>query len=131
MSTWLSFYLFGNVSHRKKVQKRISDPQIIYEEAFCDNITSRIHFALTKQLQLRRWRNRKAASACYYLQFPGENWNHGRVEKSGGLKHFTYWYRISFLGSREIIKAFSAEKWFFFDISICILAFLQSVNLNQ
>ena len=101
MSTWLSFYLFGNVSHRKKVQRWISDPQIIYDEALCDNIISRSHFALTKQLQLRRWRNRKAASVWYYLQFPWKNWNHGRVEKPGGLKHFTYWYLISFLGARE------------------------------
>ena len=82
-------------------QRRISDPQIIYDGALCDNIISGSHYALTKQLQLRWWRNRKAASVCYYLQFPWENWKHGRGEKPGGLKHFTYWYLVSFLGARE------------------------------
>ena len=102
MSTWLNFNLFGYVSHRKKTNQRgILDLQIIYDEALCDNIISGSHFALTKQLQLRWWRNRKAASVCCYLQFPWKNWNHGRGEKPGGLKHFTCWYLISFLRARE------------------------------
>ena len=99
--TWLKFDVFGNVSHRKKNHRRISDPQIIYDEALCDNIISGSHFALTKQLQLRWWRNRKAASVCYYLQFPWENWKHGRREKPGGLKYFPYWYLFSFISARE------------------------------
>ena len=103
MSTWLNFNLFDNVSHgkRKKKQRRISDPEIIYDGAPCDSIISRRHFALTKQLQLRWWRNRKAASVCCYLQFPLKNWNYGRGEKPGGPKHFTCWYFISFLRARE------------------------------
>ena len=56
MSTSLSFNLFGNVSHRKQTnQRKISDPQIIYDGALCDNGS---HFLLTKQLHLRWWRNR-------------------------------------------------------------------------
>ena len=98
MPTRLNFNLF----HRKKTnQRRILDPQIIYDGALCDNIISGSHFALAKQLQRRWWRNRKAASVCYYLQFPWENWKHGRGEKPGGLKHFTYWYLFSFLSARE------------------------------
>ena len=113
-----------NLSHRKKTsQRRISDPQIIYDGALCDIIISGSHFALTKQLQLRWWRNRKAASVCYYLQFPWENWKHGRGEKPGGLKHFTNWYLFSLPSAREN----NLLKRFFFDISICILAFLKSI----
>ena len=98
MPTRLNFNLF----HRKKTnQRRILDPQIIYDGALCDNVISGSHFGLAKQLQRRWWRNRKAASVCYYLQFPWENWKHGRGEKPGGLKHFTYWYLFSFLSARE------------------------------
>ena len=89
------------LTEKKTNHRRISDPQIIYDGALCDNIISGSHFALTKQLQLRWWRNRKAASVCYYLQFPWENWRHRRKEKPGGLKHFTYWYLIFFHCARE------------------------------
>ena len=102
MSTWLNFNFFGNVSHRKKItQQNISDPQIIYDGALCDNMTPGSHFALTKQVKLTWWRNRKASSVCSYLQFPWENWKHGRGEKPGGFELFTYWYLISFLCLRK------------------------------
>ena len=63
MSTSLNFNLFGEVLDRKQTnQRRISDPQIMYDGALCDNIMLEIHFVLTKQLQLRCWRNRRTAS---------------------------------------------------------------------
>ena len=120
MSTWLNFNLFGNVPRRKKTQ-------INYDRALCDNIISGSHFALIMQLQFNWWRNRKAASVCFCLQFPWENWKPGRGEKLQGLKHFTCWYLISFLGAWENNLLLSLlRKPFFFDISICILAFPQS-----
>ena len=89
------------LTEKKKHHRQISDLQIIYDGALCDNVISRSHYALAKQLQ-RRWRrNRKAASVCYSLQFPWENWKHGRGKLVGGLQHITYWYLISFLGARE------------------------------
>ena len=91
-------FLVMFLTEKKTNQRRISDLQIIYDGALCDNI-SRSHFALTKELQHRRWRNRKTTSVCYYLQFP--NWKHDRGEKPRGLKHFTYWYLVSLLGARE------------------------------
>ena len=97
MSTWLNFNIFGNVYHRKKTQVNLGPT----DGALCDNIISGSHFALTKQLQLRWWRNRKAASLCYYLKFSWENWKHGRGEKPGGLKHLTNWHLIYFLSARE------------------------------
>ena len=95
------------LTEKKTNQRWISDQQIIYDGVLCDNIISGSHFALTKQIQLRWRRNSKAASLCYYLQFPWENWKHGRKEKPGGLKHSTYWYLISFLGARENNLLFS------------------------
>ena len=64
MFTSLSFNLFGNVLHRKQTNlRRISGSQIIYDGALCDNES---YFVLTKQLQLRWWRNRRAASVCIF-----------------------------------------------------------------
>ena len=41
MSTLLDLNLFVNALHRKhRNQRQISDPQIIYDEALCDNIMS-------------------------------------------------------------------------------------------
>ena len=107
MSTSLNFDLFGNVLHRKqKSQRRISDSQIIYNGALCDSIMSGTNFVLTKQLQRRRWMNRRAASVCYDFQFPWWNWKHGGEWRPRGLKHFTYWYLLSFLGTMNIIYCF-------------------------
>ena len=86
MSTSLNFNLFGNVLHRKqKSQRRISDPQIIYDGALCDNIMSGSHFVLTKELQLRWCVNRRSPSVCYYFQFPWWNWKHGGGQRRRGL----------------------------------------------
>ena len=52
---------------QKTNQRWIVDPKIIYDGALC---VSGSHFVLTKQLQLKLWKNRRAASACYYIQFP-------------------------------------------------------------
>ena len=125
LTLWKFRLVKFNLSHRKKTNQRwILDPQLIYDGALCDNTTSGSHFALTKQLQFRWWRNRKVDSVCYYLQFPSENRKHGREGKPEGIKHFTYTYLFPFLG--KIIYYFLCWKtvllW-----SICILAFLQSV----
>ena len=104
-SFWKCFLQRKNTHHRQ-----ISDPQIIYDGALCGNVISGSHFPLAKQLQLRWRRNRKAASVCYHLQFPWENWKHGRGEKSRGLQHITYWYLISFLGARENSSLLSLLK---------------------
>ena len=98
MSTWLNF----NLSHRKKNKPEADlgpTDHLRWSSLWQYNIRKSFH--ITMQLQLRWWRNRKAASGCYQLQFPWENWKHGRGEKLGGLKHFTYWYLISFLDARE------------------------------
>ena len=95
-SFWKCFLQRKNTCHRQ-----ISDPKIIYDGALCGNVISGSHFPLAKELQLRWRRNRKAASVCYHLQFPWENWKHGRGENPGGLQHITYWYLIYFLGERE------------------------------
>ena len=53
MSTSLNFNLFGNVLHRKQTnQRRISDPQIKYDGALCDSITSASHYVLTNSSNL-------------------------------------------------------------------------------
>ena len=82
---WILTFLVMFCIQNKKKQRRISDPQIIYDGALCGNIMSGSHFVLTKQLQLRWWMNRRAVSICYY---------------------FTYWYLLSFLGARNIIYCF-------------------------
>ena len=82
---WILIFLVMFLTEKKKKTHRwISDPQIIYNEALCDNIILGSHFALTRQFQLRWWRNGKAASVCYYLQFPWENWKRGRGENPEG-----------------------------------------------
>ena len=56
------------LTEKKTNHRRISDPQIIYDGALCDNIISGSHFALTLAAPMMK-KNRKAASLCYYLQF--------------------------------------------------------------
>ena len=96
MSTCLNF----NLSLRKKKQTRghRATDHLQWSSLWQYNIGS--NFALTKQLQLRWWRNRKAASVCYYLQFPWKKWKHERGEKPVRFKHFTL-IPFFFLSARE------------------------------
>ena len=104
-------------------QRRISDSQIIYDGALCDNGS---HFVLTKQLQLRWWRNRRAASVCIFsfhdkigIMEEDKDQENSSISYTGTFLVFSV-RGISFFAS-------STEKHLFFDRSICILAFLQSV----
>ena len=125
MSTSLSFNLFGNVLHRKQTnQRRISDPQIIYDGALYDNGS---HFVLTKQLQLRWWRNRILPLYAVIFSFHDKIGCMGEetdLEESS-ISHTGTFFLFSLQGISFIVS--SSEKWLFFDRSICVLALLQSV----
>ena len=118
MTTWLNFNLFGNVSHTKQTnQSRILDPKIIYYVALCDNKMSWYHFLLTKQPQLRWWRNsryclsRMLISSVSMIKL--KKWGKRKSRRTlhtgtlhTGYQHFTYWYLLSFLGARNVIYCF-------------------------
>ena len=100
---FINFNLHGNALHGKQTnQRRIADPHIIYDEALCGNIMSGSHYIPWKQHQYKWCRNRRPASVFCYLQFPWQNWKHCGRQRHRWLRHFSYWYLLSFFGARNI-----------------------------
>ena len=111
----------------KKKQRQISDRQVNYDRALCDTIMSGSHLILAKQLQLRWYRNRELP---LYITIFCSHDKIGSMEEEKDLEYTSISHTGTFFlflvrGMQFI--ASSAEKQLLFDISICILAFLQLV----
>ena len=121
MLTSLSFNIFGNILHRKQRK---------YKGGSRTPRSSMIELFVTMEV-VSYWQSSPNLDYGGIVELPLyvtsvsmiklESWR-----KTRELKHFIYWYLLSFLGTRNVIFASSAEKQLFFDRSICILAFLKS-----
>ena len=128
VSPSINFNLFGNVLHRNETnQRRISDLRIIYDGALCEDIVPGSHYVLTKHLQVRWSRNRRASLYSIVFSFHDKIGNMEEYKDPGnsGIPHTTGTFFLFSLRGMYFIAS-SVEKQLFFERSICILASLQS-----
>ena len=103
MSTSLSFNFFGSVLHRKPAnQRRISDPQIIYNGALCD---IRGHFVLTSSSNLGDRGMVELPLHAIIFSFYDKigSMNESKNQENSSISHTG---NFSFLGARSIIFCF-------------------------
>ena len=106
MPTLLNFNLFGNVLHRRQTNKmRILDLKIIYDGDLCDNIMLGSQSQSNSNLD-----DRGIVELSLYaiiFNFHDEIQRIGGRQRHRGLRHFTNWCFLAFLGVRNLIY------WFF------------------